>query len=81
MIGERLKDLRKKRGFSQVKIQMLTGIDQSNYSKLERGYRIPTLDQAVRLAIALNTSVDDILGLTDEERPYPRNARSQNMLR
>ena len=38
MIGERLKDLRKKRGFSQVKIQMLTGIDQSNYSKLERGY-------------------------------------------
>ena len=81
MIGELLKDLRKKRGFSQVKIQMLTGIDQSNYSKLERGYRIPTLDQAVRLAIALNTSVDYILGLTDEERPYPRNARSQSMLR
>lgn len=76
-----LKTYERRGAFRNVKIQMLTGIDQSNYSKLERGYRIPTLDQAVRLAIALNTSVDYILGLTDEERPYPRNARSQSMLR
>ena len=31
----RLKELRKEKGFTQVKIQMLTGIDQSDYSKIE----------------------------------------------
>ena len=33
----RLKDLRKERGFTQVKMQLLTGIDQSDYSKIENG--------------------------------------------
>lgn len=27
----KLKELRKKKGFTQIKMQMLTGIDQSNY--------------------------------------------------
>ena len=35
----RLRDLRKERGYSQIKMQMLTGIDQSDYSKLETGKR------------------------------------------
>ena len=33
----RLKDLRKEKGFTQVKMQILTGIDQSDYSKIESG--------------------------------------------
>ena len=39
----RLKLLRLKRGITQTKIQMLTGIDQSDYSKLENGKRYLTL--------------------------------------
>ena len=35
----RIKKLREKKGYTQVKMQMLTGIDQSDYSKLERGIR------------------------------------------
>ena len=35
----RMKELRKKKGFSQVRMQMLTGIDQSDYSKIETGKR------------------------------------------
>ena len=31
----RMRDLRKKRGYTQIKMQMLTGIDQSAYSKIE----------------------------------------------
>ena len=33
----RLKDLRKEKGFTQIKMQHLTGIDQSDYSKSESG--------------------------------------------
>lgn len=31
----RLKELRKEKGYTQIKMQMLTGIDRSDYSKIE----------------------------------------------
>lgn len=70
----RLKELRKKRGFTQIKMQMLTGIYQSDYSKIERGERYLSFEQCKRIALALNTSMDYLAGLTDEEKPYPRAA-------
>ena len=51
---------------------MLTGIDQSDYSKLESGKRWMTFEQCRRLALALETSMDYLAGLTDEEKPYSR---------
>ena len=68
----RLKDLRKERGFTQIKMQMLTGIDQSDYSKLENGKRNLTFDQCRAIALALNTSMAYLAGLTDDPRPDPR---------
>lgn len=52
-------------------MQLLTGIDQSDYSKLERGLRYYTYEQCRRIAQALGTSMDYLAGLTDEQRPYP----------
>jgi len=68
----RLKELRKELGYTQVKMQMLTGIDQSDYSKIEKGKRYYTFEQCKRIALALNTSMDYLAGLTDEKAPYPR---------
>ena len=67
----RLKELRKARGYSQVKMQMLTGIDQSDYSKIENGKRNMSFEQCRRLAAALETSMDYLAGRTDDPRPYP----------
>lgn len=71
----RIKDLRKERGYTQVKIQMMTGIDQSDYSKIESGKRYLTFEQCRKLAIALDTSMDYLAGLTDEKKPYPRSEK------
>ena len=68
----RLKELRKEKGYNQIKMQMLTGIDQSDYSKLETGKRHFTYEQCRKLAIVLDTSMDYLAGLTDEKKPYPR---------
>ena len=68
----RLKELRKAKGFSQVKMQMLTGIDQSDYSKIESGKRNLSFEQCKRVALALDTSMDYLAGLTDDPTPYPR---------
>ena len=60
----RLQDLCKERGFTQIKMQMLTGIDQSAYSKIERGERYLSFERC--------RSMDYLAGLTDEKKPYPR---------
>lgn len=71
----RLKDLRKELGYTQIKMQHLTGIDQSDYSKIESGKRYYTFEQCRRIALALNTSMDYLAGLTDEKKPYPRSSQ------
>lgn len=79
MLGDimnRLKELRKEKRFTQVKMQMLSGIDQSDYSKLERGYRNLSFEQCKRLALTLGTSMDYLAGLTDVKEPYPRRDES-----
>lgn len=68
----RLKELRKEKGYTQIKMQMLTGIDQSDYSKLESGKRHFTFEQCRKLAIALDTSMDYLAELTDQKKPYPK---------
>lgn len=70
----RLAELRKERGYTQIKMQMLTGIDQSDYSKIESGKRYYTFEQCKRIAMALQTSMDYLAGLTDVKDPYPRKA-------
>lgn len=72
----RLKELRLKKGYTQIKMQMLTGIDQSDYSKLENGKRYYTFEQCRKLAIALDTSMDYLAGLTDESESYPKKQKA-----
>ena len=69
---DRFRPLRKQRGITQEKMQMLTGIDQSDYSKIESGKRYYTFEQCRRIALALGTSMDYLAGITDDPRPYPR---------
>jgi len=71
----RLKELRKSKRLTQVQMQLLTGIDQSDYSKIESGKRYYTFEQCKRIAVALNTSMDYLAALTDEKKPYPRNTK------
>ena len=71
----RLKKLRTEKGYTQIKMQMLTGIDQSDYSKIENGKRYYTFEQCRKLALALDTSMDYLAGLTEEKKPYPRNKK------
>lgn len=75
----RLKDLRTKMGLTQVNVQMKTGIDQSDYSKIELGKRGFTFGQAIRLALLFDTSIDYLVGLTDVKEPYDRSKKYQNL--
>ena len=65
IMENRLKQLRKARGYTQVSLQMQTGIEQALLSKFENGERIPPTETLVKLADFYNVSVDYILCRTD----------------
>lgn len=69
---ERLKELRKEMGLSQMDLQELTQIDQSNLSKFELGQRVPTLDNLIILARFFNVNMEYLLDLTDDPKPLWR---------
>ena len=62
----RLRELRKSRGYTQVSLQMYTGIEQALLSKFENGDRIPPTETLVRLAEFYNVSIDYILCRTNK---------------
>lgn len=66
VVKTRLKELRKTRGYTQVSLQMQTGIEQALLSKFENGERVPPTETLVRLAEFYNVSIDYILCRTDK---------------
>ena len=62
----RLKELRKSKGYTQVAVQMQTGIEQTLLSKYENDERIPPTETLIRLAEFYNVSVDYIICRTDK---------------
>ena len=71
-ITQRLKALRKEKRYTQIQMQFLTGIDQSDYSKIENGKRYLSFEQCIKVADALGTSMDYLAGRTDQKEPYPK---------
>lgn len=57
--------------YTQLKVQMETGISQSIISKYETGELMPTTENLIILAKFYNTSIDFLMDLTDEAKPYP----------
>lgn len=61
----RLRELRKSRGYTQISLQLQTGIEQALLSKFENGERIPPTETLVLLAEFYNVSIDYILCRTN----------------
>lgn len=65
ILKNNLKLLRKSKGYTQLAVQMKTGIEQALLSKFENGERVPPTETLVRLADFYNVSIDYILCRTN----------------
>ncbi len=72
MFMNRLRDLREDADLNQTEVAKYLGMSQTGYSKYETGENdIPT-QVLIQLAYFYQTSVDYILGITNERKPYSR---------
>ena len=60
VVKNNLKLLRKKRGYTQIALQMKTGIEQALLSKFENGESIPPTETLIKLADFYDVSIDYI---------------------
>lgn len=68
----RIKDLKEDRDLLQKDVSEFLNVSQTNYSKYElEKINIP-INTLKKLALFFDTSIDYLLGLTDEQKPYLR---------
>ena len=68
----RIRDMREDRDIKQKDLAKYLHCDQSLYSKYEREERPIPLDLMIRLADYYDTSIDFLVGRTDDPRPYKK---------
>lgn len=67
----RIRNLREDHDMNQTQVAKMLGMSQTGYSKYETGENdIPT-GILIKLADFYNTSIDYLLGQTNEKRRYP----------
>ena len=69
---ERLKEIREDKDLLQKDIAKILRIPQQNYSRYELGIVAMPIEKYALLAKYYDTSIDYLVGLTHERRPYPR---------
>ncbi|SKC35783.1 helix-turn-helix domain-containing protein [Maledivibacter halophilus] len=69
---ERLRNLREDNDLLQRHVAKILNIAERTYSHYETGKRNISIESLLTLAKFYNTSIDYLVGLTDEKSPYPR---------
>lgn len=66
----RLRELRKNKGVTQLKLAMDLGLNQNSISRYEKGEREADYQTLIALADYFNTSIDYLLERTDNPQMY-----------
>lgn len=69
---QRLEDLRIDNDKTQAEIAQYLGCQREVYRRYEKGVRQIPVDMLIQLSKLYNVSIDYLVGLTNEKKPYPR---------
>ncbi len=69
----RIRDLREDKDLNQGQLATVLSVNQATYSRYESGKLEIPIQSLIKLADFYSTSVDYLLNLTDQQKPYPRN--------
>jgi transcriptional regulator with XRE-family HTH domain len=67
-MGQRIKDLRDRRGMTQEGVARAAGVTLGAVRKWEKGTRAPSFEMAIRLARALGCTLDELAGIANPEK-------------
>ena len=65
----RIKELRKKRNITQIRLSIAAEVSQETISAYESGKAEPKMEKLIKIADFLNTTTDYLLGRTNNDSP------------
>jgi transcriptional regulator with XRE-family HTH domain len=71
VFGRRLRELRQKYGVTQEQLSAATGLTEGYISNMERGLKVPSLTTILRLAVALDCRVTELVSTFDKVDDLP----------
>jgi len=77
--GERLKGLRKEKGYSQKNLAAKLNVSQNTVLRWENNYKSPTLHNLIELSVLLETSLDYLAGIATK-RPVITDRLTQEQI-
>ena len=80
-IGNTLGKLRQQRGFSAIQLAAMTGVSRQTIYAIEAGSYVPNTTVALRLARALDSTVEELFSLADDTPPPPLRTEQATLLR
>lgn len=72
MFAERLKQLRKEKGMTQIDLAQTLGVSNGTVAMWETGRRKPSFDMLDKLSEVFDRRLDYILGASDDPSPVPK---------
>lgn len=66
-IGEQIKACRRKRGLTQSELAQMLGLTKETIHRYERGTQEPSISRVIEMAKCLDTTVDCLLGMKEDE--------------
>ncbi len=67
-----IKEIREDHDLNQKDVAKILGMRQQQYSRYENGTQSFPIEHLDKLANYYNTSIDYLVGRTDERKPYPK---------
>jgi transcriptional regulator with XRE-family HTH domain len=61
VFGHRLRELRQRYSFTQEQLSAATGLTEGYISNMERGLKVPSLTTILRIAVALDCKVTELV--------------------
>ncbi|WP_339373661.1 helix-turn-helix transcriptional regulator, partial [Xenorhabdus cabanillasii] len=77
IFATRLREAREARKMTQARLADLLTVNRRGYNRWERGSSVPQLDTVVKIAQALQMSVDALVGLEAPKAPKIHNPKLQ----
>ncbi len=68
----RIRDIREDKDLTQLEVAKILNCTQQTYSRYETGEITIDINNLEKLALFYNTSVDYLIGLTENPTPYER---------
>ena len=74
---ERIRSLRIDKDITQKEVAQMLGVKQNTYSQYEIGVLKYPIEAIIKLAMFYGTSIDYLVGITDNPMPYARKCSSK----